>query len=44
MTGENDRILLANSEVSKFRPAFHCFEGTEAWKKLGVNLGVIAGK
>jgi hypothetical protein len=35
---------LANSEASKFRFAFHCFEGTEAWKKLGVKLGVIAGK
>lgn len=37
-------ILLANSEASKFRLAFHCFEGTEAWKKLGGNLGFIAVK
>jgi hypothetical protein len=37
-------LLLANSETSKFRLAFHCFEGTEAWKKLGGNLGFIAVK
>jgi hypothetical protein len=38
------RILLANSEASKFRLAFHFFEGTKAWKKLGGHLGFIAGK
>jgi hypothetical protein len=38
------RILLANSEASKFRLAFHFFEGTEAWKKLGGNLGFIVVK
>jgi hypothetical protein len=35
---------LANSEASKFRLAFHFFEGTEAWKKLGGNLGFIVVK
>jgi hypothetical protein len=35
---------LANSEASKFRLAFHFFEGTQAWKKLGGNLGFIAVK
>jgi hypothetical protein len=38
------RILLANSGALKFRLAFHFFEGTEAWKKLGVNLGFIVVK
>jgi hypothetical protein len=38
------RILLANSEASKFLFAFHFFEGAEAWKKLGGNLGSIAVK
>jgi hypothetical protein len=37
-------LLLANSEASKFRLAFHFFEGTKAWKKLGGHLGFIAGK
>ena len=37
-------ILLANSEASKFRLAFHFFEGTEAWKKLGGNLGSLVVK
>ena len=41
---EKLRILLANSEASKFRLAFHFFEGTKAWKKLGGNLGFIAVK
>jgi hypothetical protein len=40
----NVLILLANSEASKFRLAFHFFEGTEAWKKLGGNLGFIVVK
>jgi hypothetical protein len=34
-------ILLANSEASKFRLAFNFFEGPEAWKKLGGNLGFL---
>ena len=37
-------IPLANSEASKFLLAFHFFEGTEAWKKLGGNLGCTAEK
>jgi hypothetical protein len=41
---QNGGILLANSEASKFRLAFHFFEGTEAWKKLGGNLGFIVVK
>jgi hypothetical protein len=35
---------LANSEASKFRLAFHFFEGTKAWKKLGGNLGFAGGE
>ena len=44
LSQHKDRILLANSEASKFRLAFHFFEGTEAWKKLGGNLGCMAVK
>jgi hypothetical protein len=33
---------LANSDASQFRLAFHFFEGMEAWKKPGGNLGFIA--
>jgi hypothetical protein len=40
----SELILLANSEASKFLFAFHFFEGAEAWKKLGGNLGSIAVK
>jgi hypothetical protein len=41
---QNQGILLANSAASKFLFAFHFFEGVEAWKKLGGNLGSIAVK
>ena len=44
MSRANYKVLLANSETSKFRLASHFFEGTEAWKKLGENLGFIAVK
>jgi hypothetical protein len=44
VVAKKGRILLVNSEASKFRLAFHFFEGAEAWKKLGGNLGFIAVK
>src|SRR5215211_929146 len=38
MSRANHKVLLANSETSIFRLAFHFFEGTEAWNGMSANL------